>query len=156
MIESVGRRSLIILCLKQMARFAKRTFGHPHAPPPGAAVSCPGIQGYSQRCSCTKHRPSSAAVFYNVRSNVISEPRQKIRFGQRPLVIDDREVDAVAVATVRIDHVFSEMSLLLGAEAEDGVARFHVLGVGLELDASASKNLERIPELEKLCFRIDV
>src|ERR1700722_19694075 len=88
--------------------------------------------------------------------DVISHARLKKGFAARPLVVDDRIVDTVPVATVRIKHVLSEVPLLLCAETQDGGTGFLVVRVGLELDAAASENFEGVPQLQELGLGVDV
>ena len=78
------------------------------------------------------------------------------RANLRPLVVDDREIDVVAVSAVRINHVLAEDALLHGSKPQDRGARFLVIDVRLEFDSPALQHVERVPQLQQLGFSINV
>src|SRR5439155_7124115 len=69
----------------------------------------------------------------------ISELFFEIRFHRRPLGIDHAVIHRVPDTAARGDHVIAERAFLLGADAQNGLARTLVQRVRLELDADAAQ-----------------
>src|SRR5260221_14758780 len=65
-------------------------------------------------------------------------------FHLRPLVVQDAEVDAVADAACPRHDMAAQGALFFCADAEDGVARFLVAGIGLQFYARASPHFKGV------------
>src|SRR5207249_3514780 len=78
----------------------------------------------------------------------------RARFHRRPLGIDDAVIHRVPDTAARGDHVIAERAFLLGADAQNGLARTLVQRVRLDLDADAAQRLESVPQHQ--VFRLGV
>jgi hypothetical protein len=63
-----------------------------------------------------------AALFQDARSHVISEPVQQGLLSAFPLIIQNREINAVSVSPVRVNHVLPEVAFFFRPETQDGLA----------------------------------
>src|SRR5262249_51610332 len=75
---------------------------------------------------------------------------------RRPIVVDDREINVVAISAVSIKHVLTKNTFFHRAEPQNRSTRLHVLNVGLELDAPPLQNFARVPALSPSRLGIDV
>src|SRR5262249_25696631 len=79
----------------------------------------------------------------------------KLGFNNRPLGIEDAEINRVALAPVLREHMFPQGAFFFGSKPQDGTPRALIQRVGLELHAKALPDFKGMAQHQIFRFGVD-